>query len=89
MFTPHLLYFRDYYDSPCIAPREAHLEVPYADVEFTIETLNTGWRHIVVRDTIVFHRHGDAPVVADAPSIGRALPAMAIDRVRDLGSARP
>src|SRR6185503_12643662 len=29
LFTPHYLYFRHYYDSLCLAPREAHLEIPY------------------------------------------------------------
>ena len=101
LFTPHYLYFRHYYDSLCMAPREAHLEVPfvtrdvpnglsYQDFQFTIETLDAGWRHMVVKDTIIFKRRRDFSLVTESTarkSIVRRLPAMAIDRVRDLGKA--
>ena len=101
LFTPHYLYFRHYYDSLCMAPREAHLEVPYVtrdvpnglsyqDFQFTIETLAADWRHIVVRDTIIFKRRRDVSLVTESnirKSIVRALPVMAIDRIRDLGAA--
>jgi len=100
LFTPHYLYFRHYYDSLCMAPREAHLEVPYVtrdvpnglsyqDFQFTIETLAAGWRHLVVRDTIIFKRRRDVSLVTESntrKSIVRALPSMAIDRIRDLGA---
>ena len=99
LFTPHYLYIRHYYDSLCLAPREAHLEVPYVsrdvpnglsyqDYQFTIETLDAGWRHLVVPDTIIFKRRRDFSLVTESnnrKSIVRSLPAMAIDRVRDLG----
>lgn len=60
--TPYYLYVRHYYDSLLLAPREAHLEVPYVsrdvpnglsyqDFQFTIETLDAGWRHVVVPRT--------------------------------------
>ena len=102
LFTPHYLYVRHYYDSLCMAPREAHLEIPYVtrdvpnglsyqDFQWTIETLAAGWQHIVVRDTIIFKRRRDFSLVTESntrKSIVRALPAMAIDRIRDLGSAR-
>jgi len=102
LFTPHYLYFRHYYDSLCMAPREAHLEVPYVirdvanglsyqDFQFTIETLAAGWRHLVVRDTLIFKRRRDVSLVTESnlrKSLVRKLPAMAIDRVRDLGRAR-
>ena len=89
LFTPHHLCFRDYYDSPCIAPREAYLENPDENVEFTIETMAAGWQHIVVKDTIIFERRQDfsAPAESLEPIAGK-LSAMAIDRIRDLGSAR-
>jgi hypothetical protein len=90
LFTSHYLCFRDYYDSPCIAPREA-LETPYRDVEFTVETMSTGWRHVVVRDTIIFQRRRQLPSDTDRDgraSLVRVLPAMSIDRIRDLGSVR-
>ena len=84
-----------------MAPREAHLEIPYVtrdvpnglsyqDFQFTIETLAADWRHIVVRDTIIFKRRRDVSLVTESntrKSIVRALPAMAIDRIRDLGAA--
>jgi hypothetical protein len=102
LFTPHYLYFRHYYDSLCMAPREAHLEIPYVtrdvpnglsyqDFQFTIESLAAGWRHVVVTDTIIFKRRRDVSLVTESnirKSLVRALPAMAINRVRDLGSTR-
>jgi hypothetical protein len=83
----------------CLAPREAHLEIPYVtrdvrnglsfqDFQFTIESLAAGWRHVVVRDTIVFKRRRDFSLVTQSTgrkSIVRSLPPMAIDRIRDLG----
>lgn len=99
LFTPHYLYLRHYYDSLCLAPREAHEEIPYVsrdvpnglsyqDFQWTIETLDAGWQHVVVRDTIIFKRRRDYSLVTESTarrSVVRALPAMAIDRVRDLG----
>ena len=102
LFAPEYLYFRHYYDSLCMAPREAHLEIPYVsrdvpnglsyqDFQFTIETLGAGWKHLVVRDTIIFKRRRDFSLVTESnarKSIVRRLPAMAVDRVRDLGRQR-
>ncbi len=99
LFSPHYLYFRHYYDSLCIAPREAHLAAPYTprdvknglsfqDFQFTIQTMGSGWRHVVVPDTIIFKRRRDFSLVTESTSrraVVRALPEMAIDRVRDLG----
>jgi hypothetical protein len=99
LFTPHYLYVRHYYDSLCLAPREAHLEIPYVtrdvpnglsyqDFQWTIETLDAGYTHRVVPDTIIFKRRRDNSLVTESNqrrSIVRALPGMAIDRVRDLG----
>jgi Glycosyl transferase family 2 len=98
LFTPNLLYVRNCYDSLCMAPREAHLAVPYVprdipnglsyqDWQFAIETLSRGWRHLVVEDTIIFKRRRDFSLVVESNarrSIVRSLPEMAIDRVRDL-----
>ncbi|MFT4085262.1 MAG: glycosyltransferase family A protein [Nocardioides sp.] len=99
LFTPHYLYVRNYYDSLGMAPREAHLEIPYVsrdianglsfqDFQFTIETMSRGWHHRVVRDTIIFKRRRDFSLVVESSnrkSIVRRLPEMAIDRIRDLG----
>ena len=62
----------------------------YQDFQFTIETLAAGWRHLVVKDAIIFKRRRDVSLVTESnirKSLVRALPAMAIDRVRGLGSA--
>ena len=99
MFTPHYFYFRHYYDSLCMAPREAHLEIPYVirdvpnglsyqDFQFTIETPRGRLAALVVRDTIIFKRRRDFSLVTESnlrKSLVRSLPAMAIDRIRDLG----
>ena len=98
LFTPHFLYVGNCYDSLCMAPREAHLDIPYVqrdipnglsfqDWQFAIETMSRGWTHIVVRDTIIFKRRREFSLVVeskDRKSIVRSLPEMAIDRVRDL-----
>jgi glycosyltransferase involved in cell wall biosynthesis len=99
LFTPHQLYIRNLYDALCLAPHEAYLEVPYRpndlanglafeDWHFAIETMARGWKHVVVRDTIIFKRRRDNSLVTASSarrSVVRALPEMAIDRVRDLG----
>jgi hypothetical protein len=101
LFTPHFLYVRNCYDSLCLTPREAHLEVPYThrdipnglsyqDWQFAVETMSRDWKHVVVRDTIIFKRRRDVSLVTESnnrKSILRSLPEMAIDRIREL--ARP
>ena len=98
MFTPHYMYVRNCYDSLCLSPREAHLTVPYVqrdvpnglsfqDWQFAVETMARGWKHVVVRDTIIFKRRRDFSLVVESrnrQSIIRALPEMAIDRIREL-----
>lgn len=102
LFTPYFLYFRHYYDSLCLAPREAHLAIPYVsrdvpnglsyqDFQFTIETLAAGWQHVAVSDTIIFKRRRDFSLVTESNtrrSVVRKLSAMSIDRVQALGSRR-
>jgi glycosyltransferase involved in cell wall biosynthesis len=98
LFTPHYFYARNYYDSLCLAPRDAHLAVPYSprdipdglsfqDFQFSIETMARGWKHVVVKDTIIFKRRRHFSLMAEnigRRAIVRSLPEMAIDRVRDL-----
>lgn len=100
LFTPHYLYFRHYYDSLGMAPREAHLDCPfvtrdipnglsYQDFQFTIESMAAGWQHIVVPDTVIFKRRRDVSLVTQSnyrKSIVRKLPSMRIDRIRSLGA---
>jgi glycosyltransferase involved in cell wall biosynthesis len=99
LFTPYHFYMRNYYDSLCLAPREAHLELPYVhrdlarglsyqDYQFSIETMAHGYRHVVVRDTIIFKRRRDFSLLRESmfnSSMVRSLPEMAIGRVSDLG----
>ncbi|MBO0844807.1 MAG: glycosyltransferase family 2 protein [Nocardioides sp.] len=98
LFTPHFFYLRNYYDSLCLAPRAAHLAVPYSprdipnglsfqDFQFSIETMSRGWKHVVVKDTIIFKRRRDYSLMVEnmnRKTLVRSLPEMAIDRVRDL-----
>lgn len=99
LFSPYYFYGSNYYDSLCLAPRSAHLEVPYVrraldqgfsyqDWQFNIETMARGWRHVVVRDTIIFKRRRDRSLVTESAgrkAVVRALEPMAIDAVADLG----
>jgi hypothetical protein len=98
LFTPYFLYLRNCYDSLCMAPREAHLEVPYVhrdipnglsfqDWQFAIETMSRGWKHVVAPDTIIFKRRRDYSLMVESKqrrSLVRSVPEMLIDRVRDL-----
>ncbi len=102
LFTPYFLHLRNCYDSLCLTPREAHLAVPYVhrdipnglsyqDWQFAVETLARGWRHVVVPDTVIFKRRRDFSLMIESQqrrSLIRALPEMAIDRIRDLAGAR-
>ncbi len=99
LFSPYYLYFSNYYDSLCLSPREAHLEIPYVhrdipnglsfqDWQFGIETMAANWKHVVAKDTIIFKRRRDSSLVresSDRQAILRELEPMAIDRVMDLG----
>jgi hypothetical protein len=99
LFAPQHFVFSNYYDSLCIAPRQAHLEIPYVhreinsglsfqDWQFSVETMEAGWQHVSARDTIIFKRRRDASLVTESrasQSILRRLPALAIDRVARLG----
>src|SRR5262249_31910318 len=101
LFTPEYFYLRNYYDSLCLSPRDAHLAVPYTprdipnglsfqDWQYSIETMSRGWKHVIVKDTIIFKRRRDFSLVLESKvrrSIVRALPEMTIDRVRDLAHA--
>ena len=98
LFTPYFLYVRNAYDSLCITPREAHLEVPYVhrdipnglswqDWQFAIETISRGWRRVLAPDTIIFKRRRDFSLMVESTgrkALLRSLPEMAIDRIRDL-----
>ena len=102
LFTPHFLYVRNCYDTLCLTPRQAHLDVPYGgrdiangisreDWQFAVETMSRGWRHVVVPDTIIFKRRRDSSLMVESgqrKTLVRSLPEMMIDRVRDLTHGR-
>ncbi len=101
LFSPYYLYIAHYYDSLCLAPREAHLDIPYVprdiprglsfqDWQFTVETMSAGWRHVIAPDTIIFKRRRDQSLVTESSgrrAIIRSLDAMAIDRIDRIGLA--
>ncbi|MEO1102115.1 MAG: glycosyltransferase [Pseudomonadota bacterium] len=103
VFVPHFFYFSNYYDSLCLAPRQAHLEIPYVhrdipnglsfqDWQFSIETMAAGWKHVAVKDTIIFKRRRDSSLVTESGNrnaVVRALEAMAIDHIAELGRTEP
>lgn len=99
LFTPHYLYLRPFHGALRLAPPEAHLEHPGVSRYVpdgppdrgspdTIQSLDAGWRHLVVPDTIGFTRcRDDSLATGSAQDLAdpRVLPGLAIDRVRDLG----
>ncbi len=99
LFTPYYLYFQNYYDMLCMAPRSAALEIPYGyrdltngfgyqDWQWNIETMAAGWIHEVVKDTVIFKRRRDTSVSVEnmqRSCVIRSLEPMAIDNIRKLG----
>ena len=98
LFTPHFLYVRNCYDTLCLTPRQAHLDVPYGgrdiargisreDWQFGVETMARGWEHVVIPDTIIFKRRRDFSMMVESAGRGalvRSLPEMSIDAIRGL-----
>ncbi|MCZ0814011.1 glycosyltransferase [Roseovarius sp. EGI FJ00037] len=98
IFSPVLFYFENYYDSLCMAPRQAHLDFPYVsrdipnglsyqDSQFAIETLAAGWVHRVAHDTIIFKRRRDTSLVTEShnrKSVIRQIEPLAIDNLPGL-----
>lgn len=95
VFSPALFYFTNYYDSLCMAPRQAHLDLPYVsrdvrnglsyqDHQFAVETLAAGWHHKIAPDTIVFKRRRDSSLVTESSgknSVIRQITPLAIDNI--------
>src|SRR5262249_23805249 len=70
MFAPHYFSLVNYYDALCIGPREAWVDHPsppraikdgfaFEDWQWAIETMVSGFLHVVEKDTIVFKRRRD------------------------------
>lgn len=66
-FDPYYFYFANYWDALCMAPRQAHIDVPYAprdissgfayeDWQWNCETMTAGFIHRIAEDTIIFKR---------------------------------
>jgi len=102
IFSPVLFYFENYYDSLCMAPRQAHLDFPYVsrdipnglsyqDSQFAIETLAAGWLHRTARETIIFKRRRDTSLVTEShnrKSVIRQIAPLAIDNIPALIAAQ-
>lgn len=102
LFLPHYFAMYNYYDSLCIAPVEAQLKIPYIhrdikngfsfqDWQWSIETMDAGWKHVVARDTIIFKRRRDSSLVTESSNrkaILRSLEPLAIDKILSLGKSR-
>lgn len=103
LFTPWHFYAMNYYDSLCMTPRQAHLDHPYIhrdipaglsfqDWYFSIDTMAAGWKHVSVRDTIIFKRRRDESLVNESRarrSLVRHHEALSIDQIDDLGRTAP
>lgn len=99
LMLPHYLYFANYYDALAMAPRAAHVDHPYADrdlgagfaledLQWNIETMAAGWRHVVATDTIIFKRRREMSQnirASQRAAVIRDLEVMRIDRVAALG----
>lgn len=95
LFEPRFFYFRNFYDALALAPREAHLAIPYADrdlpkgyafedMQWAVETVAAGYVHRIARDTIIFKRRRTESQTTRASHRGvviRPLDAMRVDRV--------
>lgn len=95
IFSPVLFYFTNYYDSLCMAPRQAHLDFPYVsrdipnglsyqDYQFAIESLAAGWQHRTAQNTIIFKRRRDASLVTESRgrnSVIRQIDPLSIDNI--------
>lgn len=99
LYSPYNWRVGNYWDSLAIAPRRAFLEVPYRardrerglgfeDWCWNVETLEAGWAHDTVRDTIIFKRRRDSSLVLELRSkktVVWELEALAIDKIATLG----
>lgn len=99
LFAPSYYYFCNYYDMLCMAPRKAHLEIPYVcrdlatgfgygDWQWGVESTAAGWHHVIAKNTIIFKRRRDSSVVVENNarcSVIFDIEPMAIDLIKNLG----
>lgn len=100
LFDPRFYHYRSLYDALSFAPRDAHLEVPFAqrdldrgyafeDMQWSIETMLAGYRHVVAPDTIIFkrRREGSQNAIAGARGVAiRDLPILQIEQLEALAA---
>ena len=100
LFDPRFFHYRSLYDALSFAPRAAHLEVPFAprdldrgyafeDMQWSIETMLAGYRHVVAPDTIIFkrRREGSQNALAGARGVAiRDLPMLKIEQLEALAA---
>lgn len=100
-FLPEYFCFANYYDALCMAPRAAHLDVPYAprdikagyaleDWQWNIETMQAGWCHRHVPDTLIFKRRQAMSQTIQASrsaAVIRNHSPLQIDKIGDLAKA--
>jgi len=98
-FSPYYFVQANYYEALCAARREAWLEHPFPgraipdgfafeDWQWGIESMSSGWKHVVAKDTIIFKRRRDQSQTHEAKGRGaciRAIDSTAIDRIASLG----
>lgn len=100
LFDPRFYLYRSHYDALSFAPRAAHLDIPFAardlergyafeDMQWAVETMLAGYRHMVAPDTIIFKRRRDGSQNAKAGARGvaiRDLPELRLENVDALTS---
>jgi hypothetical protein len=81
LFDPEFFRFNNYWDAMCMAPREAHVRIPYhireldkgfafEDWRWNCETMEAGYVHRVVPDTVHFKRRREQSQTLSAAARG-------------------
>jgi glycosyltransferase involved in cell wall biosynthesis len=97
LFCPHHFYFENYYDMMAVYPRSLLDEVPYScrdvergygfqDWQWNLETIQRGWKHIVVEDTAIFKRRrwgSISEINKKREAVCRFVDVLAIDNIRN------
>lgn len=98
LFVSHYWYAANYFDSLTMASKKAFLDVPYVgrdrekgyayeDWRWNLDTILAGWRHTVVKDTIIFKRRQDTSLVTELSqrrSLLWDIELMAVDVIREV-----
>ena len=100
-FSPYVFAIINYYDALCMASTQAWRDVPYPhsdinrgfgheDYQWAIEVAAAGWRHVVVRDTIIFKRRRASSQLQknkSANALIRQTKAMQINQIARMGES--